>query len=513
MTESYSPVSDYIRNPFPRTEFSRWRALLAPLLLLLLAACATPRNIAPPQRFLDAGGAHAECARFLSTLDGRIAAVGVADVQAARFQYYPYLRVNRFLAAMAPATAASKKFSTWIDELRALALEARQIEIANLPKGEVPVPRIELLREAERCGDLMAAELQSPVQREHLLAQVYVPDDYSLTLRVFGLYPLSSLFFKAGVTSLHRSFREDFERPLAAQHPKGHWRRYGPPTAPPSLTPASVSHLLADARSNALGVYHFDESKLAVLYTHFAPVWEVDTVSADDQMGKLTWDAGQHPLVDTGSPVVFRHLSQTLFEGEVLLQLNYMIWFPARPRTGPLDLLGGHMDGIVWRVTLDRRGVPLVYDSMHLCGCYHLFFPTAQLRQRPPSSEVHEEPIFVPQKVTESVGVRTIIRIAAHTHYLRKIYSEKQVGSDVIYGWENYRSLRSLPLPGGGHRSLFGPDALVAGSERRERWLFWPMGIVSPGAMRQWGHHATAFVGRRHFDEAGLIGRYFERVR
>jgi len=37
----------------------------------------------------------------------------------------------------------------------------------------------------------------------------------------------------------------------------------------------------------------------------------------------------------------------------------------------------------------------------------------------------------------------------------------------------------------------------------------WPLGIPSAGAMRQWGHHATAFVGRRHFDEPFLIERYF----
>jgi hypothetical protein len=27
--------------------------------------------------------------------------------------------------------------------------------------------------------------------------------------------------------------------------------------------------------------------------------------------------------------------------------------------------------------------------------------------------------------------------------------------------------------------------------------------------MRQWGRHATAFVGRRHFDEADLLERRF----
>ena len=44
----------------------------------------------------------------------------------------------------------------------------------------------------------------------------------------------------------------------------------------------------------------------------------------------------------------------------------------------------------------------------------------------------------------------------------------------------------------------------------RSRFLFWPMGIASAGAMRQWGHHATAFVGRRHFDDPELLEQRFE---
>jgi hypothetical protein len=67
-----------------------------------------------------------------------------------------------------------------------------------------------------------------------------------------------------------------------------------------------------------------------------------------------------------------------------------------------------------------------------------------------------------------------------------------------------YAGLRSLALDDG-HRSLFGEDALVFGTERSERFLLWPMGVPSAGAMRQWGHHATAFVGRRHFDDPGLV--------
>ena len=70
--------------------------------------------------------------------------------------------------------------------------------------------------------------------------------------------------------------------------------------------------------------------------------------------------------------------------------------------------------------------------------------------------------------------------------------------------------LRSLVSLGGGRASAFGPDGLVPGTERAERFLFWPMGIRSAGAMRQWGRQATAFVGRRHFDDPDLLEKRFE---
>jgi hypothetical protein len=78
------------------------------------------------------------------------------------------------------------------------------------------------------------------------------------------------------------------------------------------------------------------------------------------------------------------------------------------------------------------------------------------------------------------------------------------------YELRDYDELRSLRRLDGGSRSAFGPDGLIAGTERPERRVFWPMGIRSAGAMRQWGRHATAFVGRRHFDDADLFERRFE---
>ena len=76
------------------------------------------------------------------------------------------------------------------------------------------------------------------------------------------------------------------------------------------------------------------------------------------------------------------------------------------------------------------------------------------------------------------------------------------------YEFADYDTLRALPHANGS-RSLFRPDGLIAGTERAERVFFWPMGVPSAGAMRQWGHHATAFLGRRHFDDAELISQRF----
>jgi hypothetical protein len=67
----------------------------------------------------------------------------------------------------------------------------------------------------------------------------------------------------------------------------------------------------------------------------------------------------------------------------------------------------------------------------------------------------------------------------------------------------------TLPAGKVGHRSLFAGNAIVAGSQRSERWLLWPTGVLSPGAMRQWGNHATAFIGRRHFDDPYLLENFF----
>jgi hypothetical protein len=79
----------------------------------------------------------------------------------------------------------------------------------------------------------------------------------------------------------------------------------------------------------------------------------------------------------------------------------------------------------------------------------------------------------------------------------------------TAYALADYGELRSLSDPKGSQRSMFGPDSLAPGTERLERFILWPTGVVSPGAMRQWGRHAVAFVGERHFDDPFSMDKMF----
>jgi hypothetical protein len=221
--------------------------------------------------------------------------------------------------------------------------------------------------------------------------------------------------------------------------------------------------------------------------------------------------------VDDAVPAAYVRIAWTDVAGTPALQLVYAWWFPSRPARGAVDLVAGHLDALLWRVTLDTAGRPLLYDSIHACGCYHQFFPTERVRTRPAPRDGEgpfDESLFAPQVVrAPGPGERAIIYVSGNDHQIQRVAVDAvPPAPGITYALKDAEPLRTLPLPsamGGGTRSIYGPDGLVPGTERGERWLFWPMGVPSAGQLRQWGHHATAFVGRRYFDDPQLFDRYF----
>ena len=458
-----------------------------------------------------------DCVEWYRNLDAAVEAAGVQDAQATRVRGFPYFRVDRFTASL--RDTAGNLDSTMLalsDRLLDLDLEARTHEIANLPRGRLKAiwtgigepNAANALEQTRECGLRMRDfDLESDATRAALRDRLTVPDDYVTAYRIFGLYGLSKIPFSAGVRRHVEESSAAFARDLESTS-RGTVVRYSPASRP-RMAREKVREILARSADNPLRVPMPADEDLDTLSALYAPSFEVETVADFDRPGALRWRWGAVPEVDATDVAVYRQAANTRYKGTNLLQLAYTVWFPERPPQSPGDLLAGRLDGVVFRVTLAPDGTPLVYDSIHPCGCYHMFFPTPRATPLPAPAD-EPEWAQIPQKLRATdMTDRIVVRIASGTHYVERVYRDRG-DSLARYELRPYDELRSLPRMPGGTRSVFGPDGIVAGTERGERFLFWPMGIENAGAMRQWGRHATAFVGRRHFDDADLLERRFE---
>jgi hypothetical protein len=480
-----------------------------------LGGCATTGTVhsVPAD---DGDARYAYCVRFYDVLHRAVDEAGVRDAQTRPVPGYPYLHIDRFLASYESRLLDRGMRDTWVDRLQSLGETAWRVELTNLPTQ--PRRRLaDLLPEGQtaqqivhRCAaDMRHVDLGRSEDIERLRHLVRVPDEYITTWRILGMYPITGLFVSFGVAKLHRDTMETFAEPFDRLPVTGRLVRYEP-AGTATLTPRQVAQITSRASHNPLGIPDPTPADLDTLFEAFAPVWEVDVATGDDRIGAPAWGSDGHILVDTRRPMTYRLLSHTWWRGRPLLQLNYVIWFPARPAIGALDPYAGRPDGITLRVTLGRDGRPLFYDSMHNCGCYHMFFPRPDIGLGSGDGGLYTESVLRPQPLPPlDIGDRMVVRIAHRTHYLQRLYPERTSTDGPTYSLADYTALRVLPLPRGGHRSLFGQNGIVPESQRSERWWLWPMGVPAPGAMRQWGHHAIAFLGRRHFDDPDLLTSLF----
>lgn len=477
---------------------------------LVLSGCAVMAEPPVPDDI-------AACERWLERLDEQVDVHAVRDGGAARLPGWRFLRVDRLLASYRDEAGASEAaWAAWGRRMVALDELARTAEIRNLPAaamaslgvGDAPAA-MEWVR---ACSPGLWARLSAdPLARERLQQAARVPDDYSPVMRGLGLYPLTRWPFFAGVESEQRQWQKRWDQ-AAQPDPSGVAReRYRPAVdGPDGLT--DVTDLVLRLPRDALGMPVPDAATAQRLLAAYAPVIDIDTVGDHDRPGRLSWGASPAPQVNLREPVLYQRIAHTRLGGRTLLQLVYSLWFPERPARSGLDLLAGRIDAVVLRLTLDGRGRVLMLDSIHGCGCYHVFVPGAAMALRPPP-DPRTEWAFVPARLPAlSPGQRLRVHLSAIDHQLVGVGADAATaeGGALTYRLLHEDALRSLPTAEGGHRSGFWSSGIMPGTERGERVLFWPMGIASPGAMRQWGRHPTAFVGRRHFDDPTLLAERFD---
>lgn len=507
-------------NPFPGIAIR----VSAGFAISLLAACATLTAPVQPDAGWPTRQAQA-CADWLVQLDAVTDSAGVRDGGAYRIPGFAYLRTDRFLASFRDEVAGKPEaFEAWVGRLLQLDEQARAIELRNLPPQFLPLAgaasKPAVTAQTQRCVRLLAgAVLGSEAARDLLAQRARVPDDYAGWKRALGLYPLTRIPFFKGVEKWQQETAQKIGQGGGDQTAK--WLKYAPAGAP--LAAERVAVLYTHVKKDALGIPQPSALEQALLFAAYAPLWEIETTGAHDQFGALFWGDGginerdegrgsePAPQVDPLRAVVYQRLAYTRYQGQTLLQLVYSVWFPERPRSSAVDLLSGTLDSVVLRVTLDARGAPLLYDSIHSCGCYHLFFATPGVTPLPAPQARMEWAFVAATLPAPSAGQRVVLRLASRSHYVVGLRAAADDGGQAIpYTVVDDNELRALPTPSGGTRSGFWPSGIVPGTERGERLIFWPMGIASPGAMRQWGRQPTAFVGRRHFDDADLLERRFQ---
>ncbi|MBL3589669.1 MAG: hypothetical protein JMN24_07730 [gamma proteobacterium endosymbiont of Lamellibrachia anaximandri] len=442
----------------------------------------------------------ADCLALFQQADELALQAGTVDSGFARIPNFPWLRTNRFFASLSNETLSTDGYAQWLSQLEQMDREALHVELSNADTDPSLVQQLHL------CRTILSTELLGDTEKRSRLQHIIkVNDNYSSLQRAIGLYPITAIF----VDIIASNWRDKARLRLSGTSDRPFDEvsvRYIPPTRK-TISSEIVANILSKAATNPLKLPDVDGTELQQLLLNFAPVWVVETEDDNDRIGTPRFDSnGNPPNIDTSRPVVYTYKSFTHWQGNNLLQLNYVIWFPARPLESHFDILGGHLDGLNFRVTLAPSGQPLLYDTIHHCGCYHTLFPTPALTFQPPSGA---EPPLLADTVPES-SQRKEIRLTAGTHHIRKFDNAVNATLDLgkRYKLVDYQQLTTLPHTSGS-RSLFSEDGIVQGTERGERWLLWPMGIASPGAMRQRGRHATAFVGRRHFDDPDLMETLF----
>ena len=512
MPPSGRGIGDAYYNACAPVFGQQWRWTGAALaMLVLLSGCA---GVSPPPPDPDApGGA---CRAFFADMDRAVTETGVRDGVGAPAEGYPYLRGTRFLHAFHDDFDDPAVRSAWLDTAQETDRDARALELINL--GSEALSAIELPPGADNpwqavaaCGDelrdLDGLDTDAAAWREASAAAA-VPDEYVTWHRAAGVYPVSRWFIRAGVASWQRGVRATFDSAPPRAEPA---YRYGPATEA-ALSQDQAASRLAQAERDALGQPRLSARDRERLLAAHAPVIEVEGEAPHNRIGTPGHDADGEPTADTSRPVVHTSVSSTRFAGETVVQLNYTWWFTERPVDHWFDLLGGALDGLTLRLTLAPSGEPLLVETMHNCGCYHQYYPVQGLLARA-RADYAEPPLVLPGPGYPESGQRLHVRLEDGTHYVQALtFATPQSRDQAPYAFEAYDRLRSLPAGDGERRSLFQPDGLVAGSERRERWFFWVSGVPEPGAMRQSHRHATAFVGRRHFDDPDLLDRIFEPV-
>ncbi len=410
---------------------------------------------------------------------------------------FPHLAFDRFSASLPASLTTLEGKSQWLAYVHGLG--AKQLHSALAWQNSLSPQRRESLLQCQE--QLVQPSLESASFWQQMDAEpVVIPSAYQPWKRVVGFYPLASLVAKGQIEEEQAHIQREFTRPLA--HPFHYDVRVNDKNARDDAH-LTIQKMVEQARGeSALNWPMLSAPEANQLLNHYAPVFTVETLSKADLPGALELDDDASPTINTNTPTLYQDISYTQFNGDTLLQLNYVLWFSARPAESTFDPYSGAFDAVNIRVTLDKQGTPLIVDSVHQCGCFHMVYalsPTLSFVE----SE-NEKPIQ--QHLAKPASSdRLHVSLSGSQHMITDLRFTGNIPAAIGLNTQPLDTLFTLKAPHGDVLSPFNQHGILAESARGERWFLWPFGVRNPGAMRQQGQHAIAFIGERHFDDAKIF--------
>ena len=200
---------------------------------------------------------------------------------------------------------------------------------------------------------------------------------------------------------------------------------------------------------------------------------------------------GERVYVDSASPTIYT-LQQSFETGRgVYTNLFFRVHFEKSAFSLiPFNVSAGQNTGHIIVVTLNQRGEPLLYTTVHSCGCYLAFVPTSLLPDEafPPGWSREEQRVYgekLPGIVRfpggETAGYRAVILFRSGSHRVKglRLESAREIRERYLLkpaAMLPLGALESLPVKGGSTTSFFetgGPrKGYVKGSHKLWEKLF-----------------------------------------
>jgi hypothetical protein len=205
------------------------------------------------------------------------------------------------------------------------------------------------------------------------------------------------------------------------------------------------------------------------LLRRYAPVFWIEAdARPHNRIGTVRANSPKQVFIDPETPTIYAEQRQFTTSAGSYTNLIYRAHFQKVPGgLSPYYLTAGKNVGLLLVITLDAAGQPLLFTSVHTCGCYLAFIPTSFLPQqaRPQAWKTDRQLVFsenlpgyLAYDSLQPEQLRLQLRIRPDNHRVMDLWLAKDESlppDAVSTDLQPLEALNRLPLANGKETTSF----------------------------------------------------------